>query len=135
MGIRPIAEILAAREDGIDCTEDESAELKRYMREHPNDSTSARISSLFPVEGGEVMSTMPGPIPYDWWPNDAGYNRSEKAPSLPPKEAPFNEEQELIDYLETRYDQDPRYNDPSDPNDYEDFEPEYEDGDLEVETE
>lgn len=38
---------------------------------------------------------------------------------------PHNEEQPIIDYLETRFDQDPHYNDPTDPDDYQDFEPEF----------
>lgn len=40
---------------------------------------------------------------------------------------PHNEEQPIIDYMETRYDMDPHYNDPTDPNTAEDFEPEYDD--------
>lgn len=52
------------------------------------------------------------------WPNYPGpmnYGQNE------PKEASFNEEQPIIDYLETRYDNDPHYNDPTDPDQYQQY--------------
>jgi len=55
MSVRPIPVILAAREAcGTDCTEDKSAVLKRHLRLHPHDATSAQIADLFPVEHAEA---------------------------------------------------------------------------------
>ena len=64
-----VIEILKRKKEDIDCTEDESAELKGYLRdvskrngikcilnlEIENDSVSDEIEELFPLEYGEFI--------------------------------------------------------------------------------
>lgn len=51
-----LAAICAARDAGTDCTEDESAALKRHLREHPCTPLAARIREAFPVEADEAAA-------------------------------------------------------------------------------
>lgn len=53
---RSVSEILEDRKaTGADCSEDESALLKHYVREYPYDGTSYDIQHLFPVEWDEAQ--------------------------------------------------------------------------------
>lgn len=80
----------------------------------------------------------PGPMDYGQGEQSDKAEQPEESEQFRPNmgiesfNGPHNEEQPLIDYLETRYDNDPRYNDPTDPDTAEDFEPEYDDEGNEV---
>jgi hypothetical protein len=59
--MRTVLEILADREaDGTDCTEDESALLKRAVKNDPVSPVAFLIASRFPVEYSEASEEMQG---------------------------------------------------------------------------
>lgn len=56
-----IREIIIKKENGIDCTEEESAEIKGYIKEYKLVEESAIVSTiqnLFPQEYGEALNEM-----------------------------------------------------------------------------
>ena len=59
-----VLEILKRKKEGIDCTEDESAELKGYLRDSlklfgiNKDSVSIEIEQLFPLEYSEFIDEL-----------------------------------------------------------------------------
>lgn len=56
-----IREIIIRKENGVDCTEAESAEIKGYLREYKLVEESAIVSTiqnLFPQEYGEALDEM-----------------------------------------------------------------------------
>ena len=55
--MRTILEIIERKRQGIDCTEEESAEIKAYLRElklPEEQPVVAEIQELFPLEYGEA---------------------------------------------------------------------------------
>lgn len=51
-----VAAILARKAGGQDCTDDESATLKLYMRTGPGGYLKDRAAKLFPLEWDEMLS-------------------------------------------------------------------------------
>lgn len=53
--MRNIVDILSDKEIGIDCNEDESAVIKRYLRANVwEDTLVQRLTNVFPAEASEV---------------------------------------------------------------------------------
>ena len=62
----PIYGIIKRKEQGIDCTEAESAEIKGWLRELKlpfEQPTIAKVQSLFPQEYGEFLDEIQLPEP------------------------------------------------------------------------
>ena len=51
-----IEAIIYRKIDGIDCTEQESAEIKQEVKNNPN--YNKKLDTLFPIEVGEAMEEM-----------------------------------------------------------------------------
>lgn len=47
--------IIRRKINGMDCTEEESAEIKQYFNTQPVDETFIQLRDLFPIEYGESI--------------------------------------------------------------------------------
>ncbi len=54
--MKSIDEIIEAKKQGIDCTEEESAEIKMFIKQNAN--YPQEIKNLFPLEYGEAISEL-----------------------------------------------------------------------------